>query len=76
MNSEKLEKLKELCGQLDNGYGWFVDGMMQKMRRYGTDERIDELINAIESNPNITTDEVIEMTCYPEMPEIIIVDDE
>lgn len=73
---DKMQHLKELCKQLDNGYGWFVDGIMAKMKRYGTEERIDELIHAIESTPEITTDDVFEMTHYPEIPKVIIVDDD
>jgi hypothetical protein len=77
MNEDRVKHLIELCEPLDNGYGWFMDWLKHIIRDYGTDERIEEMIQVIENDPKITSDDVMEIPRkYPERPSIVIVDDD
>ena len=71
-----FDYLKELLNNVNDSYGDFVFGIILKMERYGNKKRYDELVKAIKENPNITTSEIIVMTQYPEIPEVVIVDDD
>ena len=71
-----FDYLKELLNNVNDSYGDFVFGIILKMERYGNKKRYDELVKAIKENPNITTSEIIGMTQYPEIPEVVIVDDD
>ena len=71
-----FDYLKNLLENVHDSYGDFVFGIILKMRRYGTKKRFDTLVKEIEGNPDITTSEIIELTQYDEMPEVVIVDDE
>ena len=70
-----MDYLRELLEGVCDTYGDFVFGIMLKMKEYGNKKRFDELVQAIESKPDITSSEIIGMTQYEEMPEVVIVDD-
>lgn len=70
-----LDYLRTLLKNVNDSYGWFVSGIISIMKDYGNIERYNELVKAIESNPDISTDEICEMVRYDEIPKVVIVDD-
>ncbi len=71
-----IKKLRELLKNVPGSYYDFVEGIIDTMQDYGNKQRYDELVAAIERNPDIDTDDIIEMTRYPERPKVVIVDDD
>ena len=71
-----MKKLRELLKNVPGSYYDFVEGIIDTMKDYGNKERYNELVESIEKNPDIDTDDIIEMTRYPEIPKVVIVDDD
>jgi Ni,Fe-hydrogenase maturation factor len=64
--------LRELLKAVKDSYGDFVSYVMIFMEYHGTQESYDKLIQALESSPDITTDDILEMTKDIYKPEVEI----